>query len=64
MTVATFLVRILGLARVLLDRTFGVMTGQKCDLCREWTTRRLSGEYGTVTWCLVCLMSELVRHGL
>lgn len=53
-----------GLLRVLLDRVFGVLVGQRCDLCREWTTRRVSGPEGTVTWCLVCTVSEFRRWGL
>lgn len=52
------------LLRVLLDRMFGVLVGQRCDLCREWTTRRVSDHHGVVTWCLVCFASELRRHGL
>lgn len=54
----------LGLVRVLLDRTLGALTGQRCDLCREWTRCRISGPEGTVTWCLVCEASELRRWGL
>lgn len=49
---------------MLMDRTLGALWGQRCDLCREWTTRRLSDRHGTLTWCLVCTASELRRHGL
>lgn len=52
---------------VLLERTLGVLVGQRCDLCREFTA------FGVVrddinkayfTWCAVCTASEMRRHGL
>ena len=45
---------------LLVDRGLGILIGQKCDLCREWTMRNCDG----LRWCDVCLVSELERHGL
>jgi hypothetical protein len=50
--------------RVLLDRAFGALVGQRCDLCREWTTCRVEDEQGCITWCPPCAASEFRRHGL
>lgn len=54
----------LSLVRVLIDRVAGLLVGQRCDLCREWTLQRIDEPEGLVTWCLVCFASELRRHGL
>lgn len=53
-----------GLLRMLLDRSFGALWGQRCDLCCEWTTMRIKDEHGEITWCLVCAASERRRWGL
>jgi hypothetical protein len=57
--------RLRGLIKVLLDRTLGVLIGQRCELCNEFTTERKEDKcfIHTITWCLVCFNSELRRHG-
>lgn len=44
---------------MLVDRALGTLVGQRCDLCREFTTR-----VDHATWCLPCFWSELGRFGL
>lgn len=48
---------------LLFERCAGALVGHKCDLCREWTLNRKEDKWARVTWCSVCMFSELKRHG-
>lgn len=45
---------------LLLDRMFGMLIGQPCDLCREMTL----GVAPPVYWCVPCTLAEFRRFGL
>lgn len=48
---------------LLIERGLGALIGHRCDLCREFTLNRKEDQWARVTWCSVCMYSELKRHG-